>query len=67
MQYAECQAGLKVVLRKAYDIVDNSTRTPEVLSAMALIIDIYGKIMDLTTNSDILEKEYQMDIGDKRK
>jgi hypothetical protein len=56
MQYAECQAGLKLILRKTYDIVDKSTRTQEILSAMSLAVDIYGKLMDLSTNGAILEK-----------
>src|SRR5215213_4666020 len=47
MQYAECQAGLKLILRKTYDIVDKSTKTQEILSAMSLAVDIYGKLMDL--------------------
>src|SRR5215207_9258093 len=57
MQYAECQAGLKLILRKTYDIVDDkSKRTQEILSAMSLAVDIYGKLMDLSTNGAILEK-----------
>ena len=56
IHYTECQAGLQVVLRKAYDIVETSTRTSEVLDALSLIADIYGKIMDLSTNGAILEK-----------
>ena len=33
---------------------------------MALIIDIYGKIMDLTTNCQHIREKYQMDIRDTR-
>jgi hypothetical protein len=55
-QFEECQAGLKLILRKAYHIVETSTRPQEVLSAMSLAVDIYGKLMDLSTNGAILEK-----------
>jgi hypothetical protein len=47
---------LKLILRKAYHIIDTSTRPQERISAMSLSVDIYGKLMDLSTNSTILEK-----------
>lgn len=56
MQYEECNAGLKFILRKTYDIADKSARPQEILSAMSLALDIYGKLMDLSTNGAILEK-----------
>ena len=56
-QYQECQAGLKLILRKTCDIVDDkSKRTEEQLAAMSLAVNIYGKLMDLSTNGAILEK-----------
>jgi predicted transcriptional regulator len=56
-QFEECQTGLKLILRKTYEIVeDKSKRTEEVLSAMSLAVSIYGKLMDLSTNGAILEK-----------
>jgi predicted transcriptional regulator len=67
MQYEECQAGLKLILRKTYDIVDKSTSKPqEVLSAMSLAVDIYGKLMDLSTNGAILEKTVRW-LEDRKK
>jgi hypothetical protein len=53
MQYEECQAGLKLILRKAYQIAEKSTKPQEVLSAIGLAVDIYGKLMDLSTNGSI--------------
>ena len=56
-QFEECQTGLKLILRKTYDIVDDkSKRTEEQLAAMNLAVNIYGKLMDLSTNGAILEK-----------
>jgi predicted transcriptional regulator len=57
MQFEECQTGLKLILRKTYEIVeDKSKRTEEQLAAMNLAVNIYGKLMDLSTNGAILEK-----------
>lgn len=50
MQYEECQAGLKLILRRAYEIAGKSTKPQEVLSAMGLAVDIYGKLMNLATD-----------------
>jgi hypothetical protein len=56
-QYETCQAGLKLILRKTYEIVDDkSKRTEEQLAAMNLAVNIYGKLMNLSTNGAILEK-----------
>jgi transcriptional antiterminator len=56
-QFEECQIGLKLILRKTYEIVeDKSKRTEEQLAAMNLAVNIYGKLMDLSTNGAILEK-----------
>jgi predicted transcriptional regulator len=67
MQYEEYQAGLKLILRKTYDIVDKSTSKPqEVLSAMSLAVDIYGKLMDLSTNGAILDKTVRW-LEDRKK
>jgi hypothetical protein len=56
-QYDECHAGLKLILRKTYEIVDDkSRRTDEQLAAMNLAVNIYGKLLDLSTNGAILEK-----------
>jgi hypothetical protein len=56
VQFEECQAGLKLILRKAYHIVETSTRPQEVIAAMSLAVEIYSKLMDLSTNGAILEK-----------
>jgi hypothetical protein len=57
MQYEECLTGLKLILRKIYEIIgDKSRRTEEQLAAMNLAVNIYGKLMDLSTNGAILEK-----------
>jgi hypothetical protein len=67
MQYEECQAGLKLILRKTYEIVDNkSKRTEEQLAAMNLAVNIYGKLMDLSTNGAILEKTVKW-LEDRKK
>jgi predicted transcriptional regulator len=56
-QFEECQTGLKLILRKTYEILeDKSKRTEEQLAAMNLAVNIYGKLMDLSTNGAILEK-----------
>jgi hypothetical protein len=56
-QFEECQTGLKLILRKSYEIVDDkSKRTEEHLAAMNLAVNIYGRLMDLSTNGAILEK-----------
>jgi hypothetical protein len=49
-----------------YDIAEKSTKTQEVLSAMGLAVDIYGKLMDLSTNGAILEKTVKW-LEDRRK
>jgi hypothetical protein len=56
LQFEECNAGLKLILRKAYNIINTSTRPQEVVAAMSLAVDIYSKLMDLSTNGAILEK-----------
>jgi glycine betaine/choline ABC-type transport system substrate-binding protein len=67
MQFEECQAGLKLILRKTYDLVDNkSKRTEEQLAAMNLAVNIYGKLMDLSTNGAILEKTLKW-LEDRKK
>lgn len=66
MQYEECQAGLKFILRKTYEMVGKSTKPQEVISAMALAVDIYGKLMDLSTNGAILEKTVKW-LEDRKK
>jgi hypothetical protein len=56
-KYEACLAGLKLILRKTYKIVDDkSKRTEEQLAAMNLAVNMYGKLMDLSTNGAILEK-----------
>jgi hypothetical protein len=57
MQYEECLTGLKLILRKIYEIIgDKSKKSEEQLAAMNLAVNIYGKLMDLSTNGAILEK-----------
>lgn len=56
-QFEVCQAGLKLLLGKMYDIINNKSSKPqEVLAATGVAVDIYGKLMDLNTNGAILEK-----------
>jgi hypothetical protein len=67
MQYEECQAGLKFMLRKTYEIVeDKSKRTEEVLSAMSLAVNIYGKLMNLSTDGVTFEQAVKW-IEDRKK
>jgi predicted transcriptional regulator len=66
MQYEECNTGLKFILRKAYEIAEKSTKPQEVLAAMGLAVDIYGKLMDLSTNGAILEKTMKW-LEDRKK
>lgn len=67
MQYAECNAGLKFILRKTHEMINKSTSKPqEVLSAMSLAVDIYGKLMDLSTNGAILQKTVKW-LEDRKK
>jgi hypothetical protein len=67
MQYEECQAGLKFMLRKAYEIVeDKSKKTQEQLTAMNLAVLIYGKLMDLSTNGATFEQAIKW-IEDRKK
>jgi DNA-binding transcriptional regulator LsrR (DeoR family) len=66
-QYEECHAGLKLILRKTYEIVDDkSKRTEEQLAAMNLAVNIYGRLMDLSTNGAILEKTVKW-LEDRKK
>lgn len=56
MQLAECETGLKLILRKAHEIMNKSTRVQDQINAMGLAADIYSKLMDLSTNGTIIEK-----------
>lgn len=54
-QFAECNTGLKIILKKAHEIANNpNSRTSEVLQSLSLISDVYGRLMDLSTDSKIL-------------
>jgi hypothetical protein len=64
-QYEECHMGLKMTLRRAWEISNNSTKTTEVLQALSLCSDTYGKIMDLTTDGTTLQQA--MDFISKKK
>jgi hypothetical protein len=66
MQYEECQAGLKLILRRAFEISDKSTKPQEVIAALGLASEIFGRLMDLSTNSAILEKTVKW-LEDKKK
>lgn len=56
-QFAECNVGLKIILRKAFDIAnDPNSRKAEVLQSLGLISDIYGKLMDLSTDSKVISQ-----------
>ena len=60
MQYSVCEAGLKLILRKVYQVMDKSTRPQDQLNAMSLAADIYAKLMDLSTNGAILTRNLKM-------
>lgn len=67
MQYEECNAGLKFILRKAHEMINKSTSKPqEALTAMSLAVDIYGRLMDLSTNGAILQKTMKW-LEDRKK
>jgi DNA-binding transcriptional regulator LsrR (DeoR family) len=56
MQFSECETGLKLILRKAHELINNSSRPQDQINAMGLAADIYSKLMDLSTNGAILTK-----------
>ena len=60
MQYSEYETGLKLLLRKAHELIDRSTRPQDKLHAMSLAADIYAKLMDLSTNGAILTRNLKM-------
>jgi DNA-binding transcriptional regulator LsrR (DeoR family) len=50
-QYSICETGLKIVLRKAYDIANNpNNTTSENTQSLSLIANIYGRLMELSTD-----------------
>ena len=50
-QYSICETGLKIVLRKAYDIANNpNNSTSENIQSLSLIANIYGRLMELSTD-----------------
>src|SRR5215207_1307196 len=54
--------GLKIVLRKAYEVFDNSTRSSEKLQALQLILTTYDKLQEL-----LLDENYANEIAEPRK
>jgi hypothetical protein len=56
-QYAECNTGLKIVLKKAWEVANEpDSKKSEVLQSLGLISDVYGKLMDLSTDGKTLEQ-----------
>jgi IS30 family transposase len=56
-QYAECHMGYKTILKMAYQIAnDPNSKKSEVLQSLGLISDVYGKLMDLSTDGKTLEQ-----------
>ena len=50
-QYSICETGLKIVLRRAYDIANNpNNSTSENIQSLSLIANIYGRLMELSTD-----------------
>jgi hypothetical protein len=50
-QYSICETGLKIVLRRAYDIANNpNNTTSENIQSLSLIANIYGRLMELSTD-----------------
>jgi DNA-binding CsgD family transcriptional regulator len=47
LEMEHCYTGLKIVLRKAYEVFDNSTRSSEKLQALQLILTTYDKLQEL--------------------
>jgi hypothetical protein len=51
LQYSICETGLKIILRKAFDIVNNhNNTTAEIIQSLNLIANIYGRLMELATD-----------------
>jgi hypothetical protein len=51
LQYSICETGLKIILRKAFDIVNNhNNTTAENIQSLNLIANIYGRLMELATD-----------------
>lgn len=50
-QYSLCETGLKIVLRRAYEIANNpNNSTSENIQSLSLIANIYGRLMELSTD-----------------
>jgi hypothetical protein len=50
-QYSLCETGLKIVLRRAFEIANNpNNTTSESIQSLNLIANIYGRLMELSTD-----------------
>jgi hypothetical protein len=50
-QYSLCETGLKIVLRRAYEIANYpNNSTSENIQSLSLIANIYGRLMELSTD-----------------
>ena len=57
MRYLECEVGLKAVLKKAWEIVDNpNTEISEIRQTLTLLANTYDKLMELSVNGEVLSK-----------
>lgn len=57
MRYAEVDAGLRILLRKAYGIVNNpNSKTSEVLDAISKITNVYDKWLAIPTDEKTLDQ-----------
>lgn len=56
-RYLQCDVGLQAVLKRAWSIVDDpNSKTSEVISSLALISNLYDKLMELSVNGEVLSK-----------
>jgi hypothetical protein len=57
MRYAEVDEGLKLLLRKAWQIINNpNSKTSEVLSAITSITNVYDKWLTISTDERTLDQ-----------
>jgi transcriptional regulator with XRE-family HTH domain len=56
IQYEQCHIGYKMIMRKAYEISnDTHSKTSEVLDSLRLMSDTYDKLMNLSTDPQTLK------------
>jgi DNA-binding transcriptional regulator LsrR (DeoR family) len=60
LEMEHCYTGLKIVLRKAYEVFDNSTRSSEKLQALQLILTTYDKLQELLLDENYANESVDM-------